>query len=270
MARLKLILAYMGTRFSGWQIQNVRHGESPRTIQAEVMKAVSRVANEPVKVHGASRTDAGVHAMGHVCHCDIPDHKIDTDWMRALNSLLPSAISVVSVERVEDDFHSQFHAHGKIYTYSLWLTRRYVLPQRRAFVWQTGPLDLEAMDRAAGHLTGTHDFASFRNVGTDTETSVRTLWEISRSFASPPPGAEGPEALEVVWSFRGNGFLKQMVRNLMGCLVEVGRGKLDPDAVKGILAARDRSAAPVTAPPQGLTLQRIFYEPLDGEGKPLS
>jgi tRNA pseudouridine38-40 synthase len=162
---------------------------------------------------------------------------------------------VLDVEEVPDSFHARKSAKAKTYAYSLWLSRKFVLPMRRRWVWPVGPLDVAAMDRAARHLAGRHDFAAFQNVGTDVAHTVRTIHSIRRE----PGGEITPGHLEMAWVFTADGFLKQMVRNLVGCLVEVGRGKLDPDAVPGLLESRDRAQAPATAPPQGLTMVDVAY-----------
>jgi len=260
MARLKFILAYKGTRFAGWQIQALSGPNAVRTVQGVFEREIAAVLGAgkhpfpPVRAHGAGRTDSGVHALGQCAHVDIPDQRMNLDWQTALNARLPRDVAVVSVQPAPSGFHARFSAKEKIYAYSLWLSRRYILPQRRHYVWGVGPLDLEAMDRAARHFLGEHDFESFRNQGGSTKTSVRRILSIERDPAGPDP-----DSLELTLRFRANGFLKQMVRNLVGCLVEVGRGKIDPDAVPTILAARDRPAAPATAPPQGLTLERVVY-----------
>ncbi len=292
MARLALTISYVGTRLAGWQIQARTDRPQPRTVQGELERIAERIVGAPVRLHGAGRTDSGVHAEAQVAHMDVPDHKADMDWQRAFNAGLPDDISVSAVVRVPDDFHARFDARGKTYTYRLWPTRRWVPPRLAPFVWATGPLDqpaLEAMDKAAAHLIGTHDFASFQNAGTDISSTVRTVTRVARRYEgdpqpdplpfpvlpplsqlprtpeippSPdtPPNTGPPEAARVIaWDFEADGFLKQMVRNLMGLLVAVGHGKLDPDDVPAILAARNRKAAPATAPAQGLTMTRVRY-----------
>ena len=248
---MKLTLAYAGAHFHGWQIQEYKTLNRPRTVQGCVEDAAARILGCPVRVQGAGRTDAGVHAQGQVAHLDIPDEKSRLDWRAALNANLPPDVAVLDAQCVSPDFHARFHAREKLYVYSLWLSRRYVLPQRRDFVWPVGPVDVAAMDEAASVLTGTHDFAGFRNQGTETGTTVRTVLEISRTG----PG----ETLEMVWRFRADGFLKQMARNIMGCLVAVGKGKLRPDDVAAILESKDRTTAPATAPAKGLTLMSVRY-----------
>ena len=252
--RLKLTIAYVGTNFKGWQLQAHPHYPEPRTVQAELEAVVSRVAGIPVRLHGSGRTDSGVHADGQVAHVDIPADKAAVDWMRAINAQLPPDVAVLSVEPVSGEFHAQHSALRKAYTYSLWLNRVYTPPKLHGFVWNTGPLNLAAMDRAAAHLLGEHDFASLQNIGTPLKSTVRTIYSLTRQTALP----ESPAEL-VNYRVEANGFLKQMVRNIVGLLVEVGRGKIGPEHIAGIIAARDREAAPQTAPARGLTLTAVYY-----------
>lgn len=254
MPRLKFTLAYDGTAFHGWQIQE---GKACRTVQGCLEDALERLCGQAVRVHGAGRTDAGVHAEGQVAHADIPPERAARPWLSALNALLPDDVSVLRVEEAADDFHSRFMAREKIYAYHLWLSRTAIFPTRRAYVWMTGRLDLTAMSLASCQLTGCRDFASFQNAGTEVASTVRTISEISWRYVEGQ--GFGGQALEVVWLFRADGFLKQMVRNLIGCLVEVGRNKLQPTDIPAILAARDRSVAPATAPARGLVLKEILY-----------
>ncbi|QJB55582.1 tRNA pseudouridine(38-40) synthase TruA [Pseudodesulfovibrio sp. zrk46] len=246
MPRIKLTLAYDGTDYSGFQLQ-----PRDRTVQGELERALGRIFDQPPRVHGSGRTDSGVHAMGQVAHFDCPDDKAHVPWQRSLNSLLPDDVCVLKAEVVDDDFHSRFSARGKVYEYVLWTKYEFCLPHRRRFVWDCGPVDFDAMEEAAQVLLGEHDFSAFQNVGTVVNSTVRTITEISRH--------PGVNEHEVVWRFKANSFLKQMVRNLMGCLVACGRGRLGPDDVRRILASKDRSEAPPTAPPQGLTLISVFY-----------
>ncbi len=250
--RLKLTLAYQGARFKGWQVQNRSTGPhgSHRTVQGCVEEAMAKVLGRPARVVGSSRTDTGVHALGQCAHVDVDQDKAGLDWQKILNALLPKDVCVTSLTFAPTGFHALCSAVSKTYSYSLWLSSRYVLPQRRAYVWPVGPLDLDAMQAAADLLAGEHDFASFRNLGTETKTTVRTL---------QPVQVQHDSAEETRLLFSANGFLKQMVRNLTGCLVEVGRGKLAPEQVGDILTVRDRTKAPATAPPQGLTLLRVCY-----------
>ena len=241
MARIKLTLAYDGTGFSGWQLQ-----PRDRTVQGELESALARILGSPARVHGSGRTDAGVHALGQVAHFDCPDGRADLPWQRALNATLPPDVRVVEAAPADDGFHARYSARSKTYEYALWHEPGYCLPQRRAFVWACGPVDFAAMEAAAGELAGEHDFAAFQNVGTPVKSTVRTLASLTRH-----PGATPQES---VWRFEADGFLKQMVRNLMGCLVACGKARLALPEVRAILLSGDRSSAPATAPPQGLTL----------------
>ncbi len=246
MIRLKLTLAYDGTGFRGWQLQ-----KGDPTIQGAVEAAVARIVGRRCPVQGAGRTDTGVHAMGQVAHVDVPRAKAHTPWQRALNCLLPPAVAVLDVAEAPIGFHARLWAVSKVYAYSLWTERRFVLPQRRPFVWDCGPLNLDALDQATSCLVGTHDFQSFQNAGTPVRHTVRSLTRVWRT--------PGPTPYETVLRFEADGFLKQMVRNLTGCLVEVARGKVPPQSVRSILDERDRTAAPATAPARGLCLESVEY-----------
>ncbi len=255
MPRLKLTLAYVGTHYHGWQIQAWKEQENPPTVQAKMEEVVSHIVGTHVHVLAASRTDSGVHADAQVAHCDIPEQKAGLDWQLALNTLLPRDIRVVEASLTRPDFNACFDAIKKAYTYRLWLSLRYTPPKLFPFVWTCGPVDVEKMDKAMGYLRGKQDFKSMQNAGTPIKTTEREIFALTRS----PEGLleEGQHGLELY--FEGSGFLKQMVRNMVGLIVAAGKGKIDPDSVPEILAARDRRKAPVTAPPQGLTLSKIWY-----------
>ncbi|MCC8193241.1 MAG: tRNA pseudouridine(38-40) synthase TruA [Deltaproteobacteria bacterium] len=254
--RLKLTLSYLGCAYAGWQIQADTPGTG--TVQGELERALGSIAGHPVRVHGAGRTDSGVHAEGQVAHADVPDKPVD--WRRALNAKLPRDIRVLSAEPVSGDFHARFDAVGKLYAYTLFSGSCPVSPRLEPFVWTTPPLDLASMAAAAGVLTGRHDFASFRNTGTPGSDTVREIWSI-RHEAGLAGSFRCPENWPVsTWFFHGNGFLKQMVRNLMGVMVWAGLGRVAPDDVAACLAAKDRQAVPSpTAPARGLTLMRVEY-----------
>lgn len=256
MTRLKLTVAYVGTAYHGWQTQAHPHKTLP-TVQSLLEAVVSRIVGHPVHVHGAGRTDAGVHALAQVAHVDIPDHKVNLDWQLAFNTSLPRDIRIIDVAVVPDTFHAQFSAVRKTYEYSLWLSRRYTPPRMAPFVWGCGPLDVARMDEAVRYMVGTHDFSSLKNRGTDLKTTIRTVYSITRTPSCTLPLEDTP--LELVWQFQADGFLKQMVRNLMGVLVAAGRHKLAPDTIPAILAACDRRHPGVTAPAYGLTLKHIDY-----------
>lgn len=258
--RLKLTLAYEGTRYAGWQMQATTHEKHPPTIQGELEAGISAITGYRVPVHGAGRTDAGVHAEGQVCHCDLPEDKQGVDWKRALNVRLPHDIRVLDALWVEQGFHSRKSALRKRYSYSLWMHGDRAVPRVRAFVWSCPPFDTARMREAAPLLTGRRDFASFRNSGANVTDSVRTLYSVEfmpRVLARMTCPDDWP-VLSIV--FEGDGFLRQMVRNLTGLLVWVGQGKIDADDIPAILAAQDRRALPSpSAPAEGLTLLEVVY-----------
>lgn len=252
MTRLQLTLAYDGTDFSGWQTQEWVGKEQPRTVQAVVEDAFRRILNNPVRLHASGRTDAGVHALGQVAHVDVPDDRAHLPWAKALNANLPDDVSVLGAVPAPADFHARFSAVSKVYAYHLYEADRRALPMRRRYVWAIGHLDEAAMQAAASQLLGRHDFKAFQNTGTPVRDTVRELTRFERS-AGLMPG-------EWIWRVEADGFLKQMVRNLMGLLVDVGRGKLSPDCVQELLAGCPRECAPfATAPAQGLFLERVKY-----------
>ena len=255
MPRLKLTIAYVGTAYHGWQTQAVPNAAPLPTIQTLVERAVSHVIGTSTHVHGAGRTDSGVHADAQVAHVDIPESRISMNWQQALNTLLPRDIRIVRAEVVPDSFHAQFDAIRKTYEYRLWLSWAYTPPKLYPFVWACGPVDVQRMDEAAALLLGTHDFSSLRNAGNEPNSSVRTMLAITRTPSGPLPA----DCLELTWKFEADGFLKQMVRNTIGLLVAVGRGKLLPEDVETILEAKDRRRAPLTAPPRGLTMKKVWY-----------
>ena len=244
--RFRLKVAYHGGAFHGWQIQS----PGIRTVEGELTKAVEEITGAPTKVWGASRTDAGVHARGQVAAFDYDGPHPAESFFKGLNHLTPSDLQIVSVDEVDPAFHPRHSARGKIYIYEIWTgfdTSPFRI-DRTMRVRQ--PLDVDAMDAAGQRLVGMHDFRSFQAAGCDAKTTVRRLWEVSTRRA-------GPRTIEV--RVTGSAFLKYMVRNIVGTLIYVGRGKEEPAWMDEVLAARDRSAAGPTAEPQGLTLDRVFY-----------
>lgn len=245
MRTLKLTVSYDGTRFVGWQRQ--AEGES---IQGLLEDALARFEGAPVTVHGAGRTDAGVHALGQVASVRVTcAHDVAT-LTRALNAQLPEDVRVLAVEEVASDFHARFSATAKTYRYMI-RNGPIATPFERAYVWHLPePLNVAAMQRAAALLVGTHDFAAFQSVGTETPGSVRT---VVRS------GVLQVEPSLLAYQVTGEGFLRYMVRAVTGTLVEVGRGWRDPDSITSLLAGGRRSDAGATAPPQGLFLVAVDY-----------
>ncbi len=263
--RLQITIAYDGAGYEGWQVQICTHRPSPPTVQGALEGIISGMIGMRAKVHGAGRTDSGVHADAQVCHVDVPEESLRIHWLRALNRQLPPDIRVLDVRQAPEGFHAQKSARYKIYSYSLWPSDDKPLPRVRHYCWHTPLLDVSLMQAAAAHLVGTHDFASLQNSGTPLASTVRTLHSIV-----PRPGFLGgchcPAAWPLVtWEITGDGFLKQMVRNIMGLLVWAGQGKLAVEAVPGILAAKERRAlASPSAPAAGLTLTRVGYEEFGG------
>ncbi len=244
--RIKLKISYIGTEFSGWQIQI-----GQRTVQGCLEECLKKICERDIRIHGAGRTDAGVHALGQVAHCDIPVKKKHIPWQKALNSLLPKDISIVETEFVAKDFHARLSAKAKIYSYTLWTEPKFIYPMRRPFCWQVGKIDVDKMLKAAKLLEGTRDFKCFQNKGTDVKNTVRTIFKI---FCIP-----GIFPQEKKIYFIGDGFLKQMVRNIMGSLYRIGKGKMSIEEFKELIEQKDRTLLPMTAPAHGLCLEEILY-----------
>jgi tRNA pseudouridine38-40 synthase len=243
--RLRLDLAYDGTDFHGWQEQA---GE--RSVAGEVKQALERLLKHPIKLIGAGRTDAGVHALGQVAHADTPTTSPRPESIQAgLNSLLPSAIRVWGVREVEADFHARYGARLKEYRYQIW-DGPWLPPFLARYDWRSRQgLDAAAMARAASGLDGTHDFTSFLAAGCVATSPVRTLEDASVAR----------HGSLLVLRLASRGFLRHMVRNVAGALIEVGRGRLDASRLTALLAARNRAQAPATAQAQGLFLVAVSY-----------
>jgi tRNA pseudouridine38-40 synthase len=240
----KLTIEYDGTAYAGWQ----RQPDQP-TIQAAFETALESISQTAIPVVAAGRTDAGVHALGQVVSFRSTKSLSPTEWIRALNARLPPDVAVLSAETADDAFHARHAARGKLYAYRI-LNRpeRSGLDRRR--VWHLyGRLDTDAMREAAGALLGRHDFSSFEGPNSEAEDVV---CEIARLDVLR-------EQEDVRIEIDADRFLKQMVRAIVGTLVEIGQGKRPPASMKDILHARDRRAAGYTAPPHGLYLVRVEY-----------
>ena len=252
--RWKITLEYNGANYHGWQTQ-----DGVPTIQEEIEKALFQFCQQDIRVHGAGRTDAGVHAKGQVAHFDLDYGSRDLegfDLMKALNAhLRPQPISVLNAEKVSSDFHARYGAKDKVYSYLIVNRRSFLaLDQSRAWLIKT-PLDTVAMQEAANHLIGTHDFTSFRATECQAKSPVRTLDDL-RVEAREYDHFGG---LAVLIHARAQSFLHHQVRNIAGTLALVGEGKWSPDEVRAALEAKDRKAGGPTAPPDGLYLIKIDY-----------
>lgn len=245
MGNFKLTLCYDGTRYRGWQ----RQGNTENTIQEKLETLLTRLLEQPVELAGAGRTDAGVHARGQVCSFRA-DTEIPCDLLLSqLRRYLPEDIGAVSLEPAEPRFHARLSCTGKTYVYRIWNNELPNVFQRRYLLSHPAPLDLDAMHRAAELLCGEHDFTSFCALKHMKKSAVRELRDIQI--------VQKDEELWLI--FTGNGFLYNMVRILVGTMLEVGSGVRDAESMPSLLAGRDRSLAGPAAPAHGLTLWEIFY-----------
>ncbi len=247
--RIALRIEYDGSGFAGWQRQ-----PGQRTVQRAVEEALSRVADHPVEVTCAGRTDAGVHATGQVVHFDTPAHRADHAWLLGGNSHLPEDAALRAVRVVDDDFHARFCAVRRSYLYRIVNRRMRPALGRGLAWWVHRPLDEARMAAAASLLLGEHDFSSFRAAECQAEHAVRTLYRLDVS-------RHGDEVHLLV---EANAFLHHMVRNLAGVLVAIGGGAQPTGWAAEVLAARDRRVAAVTAPPHGLCFRAVHYPPRYG------
>lgn len=246
MENLKLTLCYDGSGYHGWQRQ-----ENAMTVQQRVEEVLSRITKTSVTVTGCSRTDAGVHAKEYVCNVhtmtSVPDEKMPY----AMNALLPDDISVLSCERVDQKFHARFDTIAKEYQYVL-CNQPHIDPFSRNYAWHFPyQLDFDRMERACHDLVGTYDCSVFEATGSDTKGSrVRSIYEAELT----------KEKNEIRFRIRANGYLYNMVRIMMGTLVSIGNGKLEPDCIPELILKKDRRLAGITAAPQGLFLTKVFYD----------
>ena len=245
--RYKIILSYDGTLYAGWQVQ-----KNAQCIQPIVQNALETICRHPIDLTGAGRTDAGVHALGQTAHYSI-DNTIPLPRLhKSVNALLPADIQVRSIEEVSDDFHARYSAKGKIYHYHLHLDK-YPDPFKRRYAAHVSyPVDLALLQKACTYFEGTHDFTSFAHraqQGSAAQDAVRTIYRLNL--------VEEPGGIRL--EFEGNGFLYKMVRNIVGTLLDIAAGKISLEEIPEIIAAKDRSKAGKTAPPQGLFLVHVDY-----------
>lgn len=254
MRTIKLTLAYDGTDYVGWQRQ--RRG---RSIQGELERALAEIEGRPVAAAGAGRTDAGVHALGQVASAQLAHGIGMPALVRALNAKLPPEIRLLAAEPAAADFHARYAARRKTYRYHL-ASGPIASPFTLRYAWHVrGTLDLDGMREAAARLLGRHDFAAFQAAGTEVASTVRTIHALA---VEPGPGGfeapAGPvhtSTIEVV----GDGFLRHMVRSIVGTLVEVGAGRVEAHGISAIVASRARPRAGPTAPARGLFLVAVDY-----------
>ena len=259
--RYKLTIAYRGTRYHGWQVQPAMDtykgdappiGEGIPTVQESLQRALGEVVGHPVSLSGSSRTDAGVHAKGQIAHFDTPSVHIPHEGLRrAVNARLPSDILIRTIEPVPDTFDAVRSTERKRYQFFIWnhKDRPVFFSDLAWHRWHY--LDVPKMAQAAAHFVGTHDFTSFARPGHQRDSTVRTVYACDVHWRKP----------KLVIGIEGSGFLWNMVRIMVGTLVEVGLGRHEPGAIPEMLAARDRKASGPTAPPHGLYLQWIRMKP---------
>ncbi len=244
MRNLKIILAYDGAGFMGWQIQ-----PGVRTVQETLESALENIFGHAVRVHASGRTDTGVHALGQVVHVHTSSPIPTSGLLRALNSKLPGEISILSVEDVDLNFHARFMAKSKKYVYIIDTSPFFSPFLARYAVHVKEPLDVSAMKLSAAYLKGEHDFTSFMGAGSSVKTTQRKILE-SEVFS---------HGERVFFYIHGSGFLRHMVRNIAGTLLLIGNGTRPPEDMVAILQKKDRACAGPTAPPQGLYLVGVDY-----------
>jgi len=245
MRNLKIIVEYDGTGYHGWQRQR-----GDITIQQTIEEKVGLITEEEIKLIGSGRTDAGVHALGQVANFKTGSKIGERNLLRGMNSLLPGDIVIKSLVEVDERFHARYDAKSKVYFYQIFNSP---VPSAlyRNYSWFVHfPLDIDNIKTAAGGLIGSHDFSSFCAANNDTSDYIRKVMNVSIN--------QGKDGM-IRFFIEANGFLRYMVRNIMGTLVDVGRGEFSPSKFLDIMKAKDRNMAGITAPPQGLFLKEVKY-----------
>lgn len=246
MVRYKAIIAYDGTNFSGFQSQI-----NGRTVQDEIEKTLSKIANQAIKIRGSGRTDAGVHALGQVIDFNWPFERAPEKLRFALDTQTPADIAINQMELVSDDFHSRYQAKEKIYEFRVDIGKPRSPFRRFYSSYYPYELDVEKIKRALPDFLGTHDFTSFCSGKSVVKSKTRTVYEATMEM--------NEDKDEMVFTFRGDGFLYNMIRIMVGTLLKIGNGRISPDAIPQIIAACDRNAAGPTAHPEGLYLKEVKY-----------
>lgn len=244
MVRIVLGIEYDGSSFSGWQWQPNRP-----SVQVALEQALSRVANSPVTVVCAGRTDAGVHALEQIIHFDVDVVRSLSAWLLGGNSYLPDTIRIIWVKEAVGDFHARYSAIARLYRYVILNRSVKSALQCKQVTWCYQSLDADVMHRAAQHLVGNHDFSSFRAQGCQSKSPIRLVYFVGVKR----------EADKVIIEVCANAFLHHMVRNIAGVLIAIGMGKQPEDWTLALLIAKKRALAGVTAPPYGLYLESVYY-----------
>ena len=247
MRNLKITLQYDGSEYVGWQRQ-----PNGTSIQGLLEAALQPIDGQPVTVHGAGRTDAGVHAIAQVASVQLTASLDPATLARALNAVLPADVRVLAVDEAPAEFHARFSATAKTYEYRI-VNAPFVSAFLHRYAWQVAPpLDVALMRRSSNVLVGHHDFAAFQGAGAEVHTTERTIrsieWQDGHGFNLP-----------IVMRISGNGFLRHMVRTIVGTLVEIGSGRWEPERLVQALESRDRTRAGPTAPARGLFLVNVEY-----------
>lgn len=242
---IKLLIEYDGTNYSGWQKQKI----NSNTIQEAIERSIKKITKEDLELIGCSRTDAGVHAKGFVANFFTSSNISGEKFKYAINSKLPEDIIIIDSEEVDLQFHSRYSCKSKRYIYKI-LNRQLPSPIERNYTHHVSKeLDIISMNEAAKYFIGTHDFTSFKNIGSSVKTSVRTIMD-AQVFK---------QGENIIFSITGDGFLYNMIRIITGTLIQVGMGKKNPQDIIDILAAKDRQKAGKAAPAKGLYLDKVFY-----------
>ena len=248
MTRYKALISYDGHDFAGFQRQ-----PHARSVQEEIEKILTRInKGQPIVIHGAGRTDSGVHALGQVIHFDLPSARDEEKLRFALDTQTPEDIDVISVEEVTEDFHARYQPHSKTYEFLVDIGRPKNPMMRHYATHYPYPLEISLMEQAIKALEGTHDFTGFTASGTSVENKVRTITKASMTFDA--------QRNFLVFTFSGNGFLYKQIRNMVGTLLKIGNKRMPVNQIERILEEKDRQLAGPTAAPNGLYLKEIIYE----------
>lgn len=244
MRNIRLLIEYDGTKYYGWQKQ-----PDKVTIQETIVKAIKEATNEEVELIGSSRTDSGVHAKGFIANFNTESRIPAEKFREALNVKLPMDIVIVASNEVHEDFHARYCAKGKTYSYTIYNDIRPLAIGRQYSYHRKDDLDIDKMREACKYILGKHDFSCFKSSGSSVKTSIRTISELY---------IQSKDNFIKIY-ITGDGFLYNMVRIIVGTLIEVGNGKIDPLDVQKIIESKDRNRAGICVPPNGLVLEKVYY-----------